>query len=105
RLVQHVVVLLGEEVSESVGDARADPDVDGLPAELLDRRQPARTTDEHTVRGDGDGLQEALTVDGGGELVDVTQLGAMPAPDLDRGDGALQLDVSRRRAHESSPPR
>src|SRR5690625_1647916 len=105
RLVQDVVVLLSEEVSESVGDARADPDVGGLPAELLDRRQPARTTDEHTVWGDGDRLQEAAAVDGGGQLIDVTQLGTVPPTNHDRGDRALQLDVPRCRTYDWPPPR
>src|SRR5699024_8344527 len=105
RLVQHVVVLLSEEMSESVGDARADPDVDGLPAELLDRRQSARTTDEYTIWGDGDRLQETGTVDGGGQFIDVTQLGTVPPANHDRGNRALQLDVPRWRAHDWPPPR
>src|SRR5699024_9951427 len=87
------------------GDARADPDVGGLPAELLDRRQPARTTDEHTVWRDGDRLQEAAAVDGGGKFIDVTQLGTVPPANHDRGDRALQLDVPRCRAHDWPPPR
>src|SRR5699024_458278 len=39
RLVQDVVVLFGQQVAETVGDAGADPHADGAPAELLDRRQ------------------------------------------------------------------
>ena len=37
RLVQHVVVLLAQQLPETIRQALADPDADGAPAEFLDR--------------------------------------------------------------------
>src|SRR5690606_923308 len=85
--------------------ARADPHVDGLPAELFDRGQPPGPAHEYAVGGEGDGLEEAVAVYGGSQFGDVAQLGAGSATNLDRGDGAFQLDEPRRRPHRDPPPR
>ena len=88
-LVEHVVVLLGEELPEPVGQATANPHVDGAPAQLPDRGQASCPAHEHAVDGDRERLQQAVAVDGCREGVDVAEVGAVPGADEDRLDGCL----------------
>lgn len=57
RLVEHVLVLLREQLPEPVGDPGSHPHADGLPPEFLDRRESACSADEEPVKVHRDRLQ------------------------------------------------
>lgn len=104
RLVEHIVVLLREQLPEPIRQPGSNPDIHGLPAELLDRSEAACAADEKPVWAHGDRLQQSITLDRGSEGVDVTDVGAVPVSDSDRCDGPFQLDRPVLLAHGRSPP-
>ena len=102
-LVQDVLILFREELPESVREAGADPDPNGLPAQALDGRKPSCSADQESLWGDGDRLQQPVTFDGGNEGVHFAVVTAMPVPDLD-GCGGPFDDDARVVRHDPSPP-
>src|SRR5690606_24864232 len=91
RLALLVLVLLGEQVRELIGDAGADPHIQGAPPEPAHRFQAAQPTDKHSVWSDGDRLEQSNLLDRTHQGAQVAEVAPVTYADDDRIDLSLEL--------------